>query len=551
MQKNEKSKKNSNKKLRTILDDIPIEDLSFKEKKYLTSLGKRLERQSVKDTFHYKKILGVENEKEIDPLKPHVTIHRRKERKSFEIPEIKKYIEEEKKEITKIPAKDEETYEAEKVEIREPQFIEVKPKETLKVQEEKPFEDIGDEELAEWEPIDVKDEKIDVKVSEPGEEKTIIDTSKYNYCIQCGTKIKKGDFNFCPECGTKLILEGEKQELFDEKNEVKEELDSAPSFFTVKKIEEENESVEWKSVETDIAEDEEEISVKDVEIEKKDEEEKEDIEREEKTNAFKDIECIDEKTAVLLYDNGFTSVDDLKTASLKDLKKVDGVNRKLAKKIKKEIEETVELASKEDNGFSEHLIGEDFERDEDRLIDEKISKEKDEEYFDTNFEEKKTEESNVFKDMNSIDQKTAKLLYENDITSVDILKDMPIEELTKIRGIRRKLAKKIKKELSAIPDKKEEKEPEEDTTYDGDDLGGWECIDDENISESKPEKIKGYRYGEYILYEKKIAVKGGLKRTVRFFSKVEPDEGVTIDLPDGYEVRENKKTGVPYLKKKK
>ena len=43
---------------------------------------------------------------------------------------------------------------------------------------------------------------------------------------------------------------------------------------------------------------------------------------------------------------------------------------------------------------------------------------------------------------------------------------------------------------------------------------------------------------------------GGKTRIVRFFSKTEPDEGEPIELPKEYEVKENKKTGVPYIKKK-
>ena len=580
MQKKEKSKKNSNDKLRNILDNLSIKDLSSEEKKYLKSLWRRIKGQSVKDAAHYKKILGVENEKEIDPLKPRVTIHRRKERGSLEIPEAKKFIPEmpkpeEKKEIPGVLDKKEELYEAEKLEIREPEFIEVKPKETLKVEKEKTvkettgveeekvtdeikdFEDVEEKELAEWEPIDVKEEKIDNNVSEPVAERMMDDASERNFCTQCGTKIEEGAFNFCPACGSKLILGEEEQELHDEKKEIEEEVESVPSFIPVKKIEEEDEPAEWKPIETDIAKDEGEISVKEEKIEKKTEKEieaeieEEITERKQKTGAFKDIECIDEKTAVLLYDNGFTSFDDLVIVSLKDLKKIDGVNNKLAKKIKKEIEEILKELSKEKNGFSEYLIDEDFEKDNDKIVNEKILEET-EMYFDSDVKEEKIEEIEVFKGLSSIGQKTAKLLYDNGITSIDILRETPIEELVKIRGIRKKLAKNIKKELETLPKKKEDEEIEkEDVTYEGDDLGEWECFDEEQNSELKPKKIKGHQHKDYTLYEKKITMKDNKKRTVRFFSKAEPDEGKAIDLPEGYEAKENKKTGVPYLKKKK
>ena len=240
-----------------------------------------------------------------------------------------------------------------------------------------------------------------------------------------------------------------------------------------------------------------------------------------------------------MFDNGFTSFDDLVIASLSDLKNVECINSRFAKKIKKEISEMLKESNREKNDFSEYLIDEDFEKENDKIIEKKIL-------------EKKSEEIEVFKGLSSISQRTAKLLYDNGITSIDILRETSIEDLVKIRGVKRKLAKKVKKEMEILPKKKDVEETEkEDITYEGDDLGEWESFDEEQISELKPKKMKGYQHGDYFLYEKKITVKSGQKRTVRFFSKTEPDEGKSIKLPKGYEVKENRKTGVPYLKKKK
>jgi len=161
----------------------------------------------------------------------------------------------------------------------------------------------------------------------------------------------------------------------------------------------------------------------------------------------------------------------------------------------------------------------------------------------------------AFNGIKSIDQKTAKLLYENEITSIDMLKEKPIKELTKIKGIKRKLAKKIKKELKEYrtdyepvdesfergenPYVKESEGEEWDSYYDGD-----------NPVE-KFEEVVGYKHDDYTLYEKEVETGAGKKRTVRFFSKAKPDDGDPIELPKGYEVKKNKKTGVPYLRKKK
>ena len=145
-----------------------------------------------------------------------------------------------------------------------------------------------------------------------------------------------------------------------------------------------------------------------------------------------------------------------------------------------------------------------------------------------------------FKDIKSIDEKIARLLRENGIDSIDALRNLNIKDLTKIRGIKRKIAKQIKHEIEKIPVCLEPAELEQE----------WEPIEEE-IQAPKAKNIKGFSHGEYILYEKEMDTKSGKKKIVRFFSKSEPEDGKPIKLPKGYEVKENKKTGYPYLKKKK
>ena len=162
----------------------------------------------------------------------------------------------------------------------------------------------------------------------------------------------------------------------------------------------------------------------------------------------------------------------------------------------------------------------------------------------------------VFKDIENIDEKTAKLLYKNRIISVDILRETPINELTKIKGIRRKLAKKIKREVGEAPKRIDEKDE-------------WHIVVDapkndikekrevkpsfhkDEVPEQKQKETKTYRYGDYALYRKEIKVGPGKKRTIHFFSRTEPEDGGPVNLPEGYEVKVNKKTGVPYIRKKK
>ena len=123
------------------------------------------------------------------------------------------------------------------------------------------------------------------------------------------------------------------------------------------------------------------------------------------------------------------------------------------------------------------------------------------------------------------------------------------------RARKRKIATKIKKEVSKLSEDKIAKETaaelikiEENPIIKGDEQ---ESYDADKMSDSKLKEIKGFRHREYTLYKKEIEIKSGKKRTVRFFSKAEPEEGEPIELPKGYKIKENKKTGVPYLTKKK
>jgi hypothetical protein len=168
-------------------------------------------------------------------------------------------------------------------------------------------------------------------------------------------------------------------------------------------------------------------------------------------------------------------------------------------------------------------------------------------------EEKKID---VFKDIESIDEKTSKLLYKSRITSVDILRKTTINELTKIKGIRKKLAKKIKKEVGEAPKRIETKEEwhvvvEAPKGNIEEKMEIKTSFHKDEAPEQKQKEIKIYRFGDYALYRKEITVSPGKKRTIHFFSRTEPEDGEPVYLPEGYEVKMNKKTGVPYIRKKK
>ena len=52
------------------------------------------------------------------------------------------------------------------------------------------------------------------------------------------------------------------------------------------------------------------------------------------------------------------------------------------------------------------------------------------------------------------------------------------------------------------------------------------------------------------LYTRDVELKGGRNQTIYFFSKRSPNSGNPCDKPSNYEVGVNKRTGLPYLKKK-
>ena len=336
------------------------------------------------------------------------------------------------------------------------------------------------------------------------------------------------------------------------------------------------ESVESDVIEKEIKEDvEEKIEITDEweEVEKTEDKElepeslEEDISNDLKSEIFKDFNSIDEDTAKILYDNGFVNMDTLVITSVRDFTKI-GIKKRTAKHIKKEVQQKLEESTKKmekdrivKDGFTEYIVNDGIEEDEGKIIEEKIIEEEIKKDVHEEGDSDYTQDDfvNIFKNVNTIDYQIAKLLYENGITSVKFLKETTIHELTKIHGIRRKLAKKIKNEVKYLPVDDFSKIDttngmEKETTIDEENVVSKEEPEWDSLKEEKKnidEDTKGYQHEDYLLYEKKIPIKGGNTRTVRFFSKEIPDDGKPIDLPDGYTVKINKNTGVPHIRKGK
>jgi hypothetical protein len=165
---------------------------------------------------------------------------------------------------------------------------------------------------------------------------------------------------------------------------------------------------------------------------------------------------------------------------------------------------------------------------------------------------------NNFKGIESIDDRTAELLYKNGYFSIENLKEATIDDLVQIHGIKRKLAKQMKKEIEEqitetdtsefIPvkqkiTKKKEKKKLEDSSE-------WES----SSAKEKTQKSSSSRictYKDYTLYKRETRKPDGKKSTIHYFTKSKPDKGHPSPLPEGYHIALNKKTGVPYVKKRR
>ena len=135
---------------------------------------------------------------------------------------------------------------------------------------------------------------------------------------------------------------------------------------------------------------------------------------------FNNLKSIDEETADILRNNGILTIKDLKDTSLKDLIKIKGINKKTVKTIKEEIDKQP--------------------KDNSKSLKTRIKK-------DFGFKLNKNKKINLFKDVKSINEKIAGLLYDNGIRSVEKLYKLTLDDLLKIKGINRKTATKIIEEL--------------------------------------------------------------------------------------------------------
>jgi len=71
-----------------------------------------------------------------------------------------------------------------------------------------------------------------------------------------------------------------------------------------------------------------------------------------------------------------------------------------------------------------------------------------------------------------------------------------------------------------------------------------------SIGKKEAKKEEYYEKNGYHLYKREVKLKSGKSQIIYFFSKRKPRSGKRCALPEGYIVRINKRSGMPYLRKK-
>jgi len=478
---NKKSKKIDIEKLHMILDDPTNEKLFSEKEKTLNSLRKRLLGYTARDKTPF----GHTPETISDSLEPSVKIYEKEEERKtmLEIAEEKETektmetrnktsIEEDWREV-------EDLYEIEKID-EEPEFIEVKPVEKKEITEETTEEEKKIEELPEWEPIPEEtqpSETKDIKISEEGKKTE-------NELLKETAEEKQEATQKLP-----LPIPSEKKE--------RKHIEKEPIHIEkiLKQTTEKKEATQPPVIE---------------EKETPAETEKQPEEKEEKTyeDIFENIASVDEKTSSILSQHGFETLEKLREATIKDLTQI-GIKRRIAKKIKKEVEK--------------HYAEE--ERDTEDRKEKVISHAEKETAEITGSSTKKTIPSGK--------------LIETEEKFQDF-QDITLEE-----------TKEVDKKIQQHHHKDEKHILDELTEWDSYDLEEeTHTIAEEDRTEEKT-STSSYTFDGYTLYKKEVKTISGKKRTVYFFSREKPKEGEPAILPDGFEVRVNKITGLPYLKKKK
>ncbi|MCJ7571073.1 MAG: helix-hairpin-helix domain-containing protein, partial [Candidatus Thermoplasmatota archaeon] len=394
MSSGKNSKKNGIEKLRILLDEKSMKKLNPEDEKYLLTLKKRLERSSNSKTV-IKKIVETSQTEEYS-LKPNIIIHTKKQvvkpspKIIFEEKSIQREPELIFKEVSEGKKIDDDLIEIKKVEIRHPEFIEVKPKTTKK------HKSLKKEVITEWEALEEKEEQVIKKESTESKKQNTVEEESIPYFIPVEKSEElKDDIELKKEVSKKSFIEPENNEIISVEPTIKEEtIESKKSkiekfvelglgknkvaFKDIESIDEETAEILYdhgfisidalsllsvedfvkitgikkrkaKQIKEEIDKKKDkifgykyietrEITQGEIIEEKFREIDEYKISDEEKIKIFNEIKSIDKETAILLYNNGYTSIDSLKYVTTKDLKKIKYIDKKKVKNIIFEIQ---------------------------------------------------------------------------------------------------------------------------------------------------------------------------------------------------------------------
>lgn len=289
-------KKDDEKKLQQVrmMLDCPYDQELEERDKYLAALQKRLTGSS-----HQLEIRYSSSKKDTD-LTPHVVVHRKKDESM-----AKKAAVDETgvKQTYRVDFADEDLFEIERLVDEIPEFVEVQPEVEEEDEPEPQFEEVSEEkeeldELPKWEPV------VEEKQKQVPE-------------IEGENDLKKTIKKFEPvETAEDTEEEKRKSEKPDERKDLEES----------NELEGEENNVEiWDEHETDVSSAKQNgSSVWEPINEKK---KKRNLkERAEIFKIFASCNHINQETAVLLFDQGIKTVDELKQTSLETLKDIDGIS---------------------------------------------------------------------------------------------------------------------------------------------------------------------------------------------------------------------------------
>ena len=503
MTQDKKPKKNDIEKLRMVLDspsDPKVRKIVAKHEKNLESIRERLSGEPSKTKMKY---TTSDLLKKSDSLEPRVVIHEKEEEVAPS--EIESHIPEQQKEESKDDDADlqdlfdaEDLYEVEKVDVSEPEFLEVKPKEMGKVFEKTPAE--TEEPL----PTPIQEEKEPTKEMHEKEE----ELPEWEHVEETKPKEMEKVFEKTP-AETEEPLPAPIQEEKEPTKEVHEKEEELP---------------EWEPVE----------ETKPKEIEELVEEKEEQTPKE-----FLEVTTVDEKT--MPQDSAGETEEEIPTWEPIGLEETQAEKEISSEVIEeKPADETLGKVSEQKEVEPEITVKETKAE----------LKRKEKELKKRRKEEEKQKKLEAKKEKKHIGEIGAREKQEKEILSRSERKKQKRKAKKAEKEKEAQIKAKLKKAESKIP----KLEADEDLSFEEkiveDKPTEWESYDMDEMPEEKPDDSV-YTHGDFTLYKKEIKTATGKKRTVHFFSKKTPDMGDAVQLPEGYEVKVNRRTNLPYLKKKK